>query len=177
MGMPLRPANYLVAPRRLSIDSPIGRLMLIADDRGLTHVLFVNHGLRDLGLRDDDVPEMPDDPVLAAAAEQLDEYFAGERTSFDLPLHIEGTDFEVAVWRAMTTIPYGETISYGEQADRAGYPGAYQAVGASNGQNPLAIVIPCHRVIGADGSLVGFGGGLQMKRDLLDLEAGVQRLF
>jgi len=127
MGMPLRQADYLIAPRRLTIASPIGPLMLIADDAGLTHVLFANHGLHDLGLDPSDVPERPDDPVLAAAAEQLDEYFAGDRTSFDLPLHIEGTDFEVAVWRAMTTIPYGETISYGEQADRAGYPGAYQA--------------------------------------------------
>lgn len=177
MGMPLRQPEYLQSPRQRTIESPIGRLILIADDDGLTHVLFRNHGLRDLGLDDRDVPTRPDDPVLTAAGEQLDEYFARDRTRFDLPLHVDGTDFEVAVWQAMTTIPYGETISYGEQAERAGYPGAYQAVGASNGQNPLAIVIPCHRVIGSDGSLVGFGGGLAMKRELLDLEAGVQRLF
>lgn len=177
MGMPLIQPDYLVSPRCLIVDSPIGKLTLVADDGGLTHVLFVNHGLHDLGLRKQDVPEVDDDPVLNAAAEQLAEYFDGDRTDFELPLHVEGSDFEVAVWQAMLTIPYGETISYGEQAERAGHAGAYQAVGATNGRNPLAIVIPCHRVVGSDGSLVGFGGGLAMKRDLLDREAGVQRLF
>lgn len=175
--MPLRPADYLVSPRRTTVGSPIGELTLIADDGGLTHLLFPVHGLRELGLSSDDVPLAPNDALLSAAAEQLDEYFNGGRTSFDLPLHIEGSDFDVAVWRAMTTIPYGETISYGEQSVRAGYPGAFQAVGATNGRNPIGIIVPCHRVIGSDGSLVGFGGGLAMKRQLLDLEAGVQTLF
>lgn len=177
MGMPLRPADYLVSPRRRTVESPIGRLILIADDAGLTHVLFPTNTLDEIGLDPSDVPELADDAVLNAAADQLAEYFEGERTGFDLPLHIEGNDFEVDVWQAMTTIPYGETISYGEQAERAGHAGAYQAVGASNGRNPIPIIIPCHRVIGSDGSLVGFGGGLQLKRDLLDREAGVQRLF
>lgn len=177
MGMPLRPADYLQSPRRCEIESPIGRLILIADDLGLTHILFRTHSLADLGLRSQDVPEVDDDPVLAQAVAQLAEYFAGDRDDFDLPLHLEGPDFEVSTWRAMLTIPFGETISYGEQADRAGYPGAFQAVGAANGRNPLPLVIPCHRVIGSDGSLVGFGGGLQMKRFLLDLEAGIQTLF
>jgi len=177
MGMPLRPADYLVSPRRRTIDSPIGRLILIADDGGLTHVLFRNHGLRDLGLRSDDVPEVTNDPVLDATAKQLAEYFDSERTEFDLPLHIEGNDFDVDVWLAMRSIPYGETISYGEQSEIAGHPGAFQAVGAANGRNPIPIIVPCHRVIGADGSLTGFGGGLAMKRQLLDLEGGVQTLF
>lgn len=177
MGMPLRPADYLQSPRRCEIDSPIRRLLLIADDRGLTHVLFATHSLADLGLSRTDVPETDDDPVLQRAVKQLGEYFQGDRTDFDLPLHIEGPDFEVSTWRAMLTIPFGETISYGEQADRAGHPGAFQAVGAANGRNPIPIIIPCHRVIGADGSLVGFGGGLPMKRFLLDLEAGIQTLF
>jgi len=177
MGMPLRHADYLVSPRRLSVDSPIGKLTLIADAPGLTHLLFPIHDLHDLGLAASDVPEAPGDPVLVAAAAQLGAYFAGDRAEFDLPLHIEGSDFEVAVWQAMTTIPYGETISYGEQSEIAGYPGAFQAVGATNGRNPIGIIIPCHRVIGSDGSLVGFGGGLTLKRQLLDLESGVQTLF
>lgn len=177
MGMPLRPADYLQSPRRCEIESPIGRLILIADDGGLTHILFAIHSLRDLGLDPADVPVVDDDPLLQRAVQQLSEYFDGDRTEFDVPLHIEGPDFEVSTWRAMLTIPFGETISYGEQADRAGHPGAFQAVGAANGRNPLPLVIPCHRVIGSDGSLVGFGGGLAMKRFLLDLEAGVQTLF
>ena len=175
--MPLRVADYLTSPRRCTLDSPIGPLLLIADDEGLTHVLFPNHGLPDLGLDPDEVPVIDDDPVLVATRKQLSEYFEGERAEFDLPLHVEGNDFEVDVWSAMRTIPYGETISYGEQAERAGHAGAFQAVGATNGRNPLPIVVPCHRVIGSDGSLVGFGGGLATKRQLLDLEAGVQRLF
>lgn len=177
MGAPLRPADYVVAPRRLTVASPIGPLTLIAGDAGLTHVLFPSHGLADVGLSELDVPEAPDDDVLLQATAQLDEYFAGDREYFDVPLHFEGNDFEMDVWRAMQTIPYGETISYGEQADRAGHGGAYQAVGATNGRNPIPIIIPCHRVIGADGSLVGFGGGLDRKRHLLDLESGVQTLF
>lgn len=177
MGMPLRPADYVVSPRRRTVDSPIGRLILIADEGGLTHILFRTHGLGDLGLTASLVPEVDDDPVLNAVADQLAEYFDGDRSDFDVPLHIEGNDFEVEVWLAMTTIPYGETISYGEQAERAGHAGAFQAVGATNGRNPIPIIIPCHRVIGSDGSLVGFGGGLAMKRQLLDLESGVQRLF
>lgn len=177
MGSTLRYADYLDSPRRLVVQAPIGPLTLIADDRGLTHVLFTSHGVRDIGLRPDDVPEVGDDPVLCAAASQLEEYFDGTRTEFDLPLHIEGNEFDMDVWTAMRSIPYGETISYGEQSEIAGHPGAFQAVGAANGRNPLPIVIPCHRVIGSDGSLVGFGGGLAVKRQLLDLEAGVQRLF
>jgi methylated-DNA-[protein]-cysteine S-methyltransferase len=115
--------------------------------------------------------------VLQATTAQLGEYFNGSRTSFDLPLHVEGNDFEVDVWFAMRSIPYGQTITYGKQSDISGHPGAFQAVGAANGRNPLPIVLPCHRVIGSDGSLVGFGGGLDTKRFLLDMESGVQRLF
>ena len=177
MGMPLRLADYLVSPRRCTVDSPVGPLMVIADNTGITHILFPTHTLADLGLVSEDVPEAKDDPVLLNAARQLAEYFDGDRTAFDLPLHVEGNDFEVDVWFAMRSIPYGETISYGEQSDIAGHPGAFQAVGAANGRNPIPIVVPCHRVVGSDGSLVGFGGGLDVKRFLLDLESGVQRLF
>ena len=177
MGMPLRLADYLVSPRRCTVDSPVGPLMVIADNTGITHILFPTHTLADLGLVSEDVPEAEDDPVLLNAARQLAEYFDGDRTAFDLPLHVEGNDFEVDVWFAMRSIPYGETISYGKQSDIAGHPGAFQAVGAANGRNPIPIVVPCHRVVGSDGSLVGFGGGLDVKRFLLDLESGVQRLF
>ncbi|GAA3173856.1 methylated-DNA--[protein]-cysteine S-methyltransferase [Blastococcus jejuensis] len=108
---------------------------------------------------------------------QLGEYFAGERTTFDLPLRPHGSAFELAVWDQLTRIPYGETRSYGYVAKAVGEPGGAQAVGAANGRNPLAVVVPCHRVIGADGTLVGFGGGLPRKRFLLDLEQRADRLF
>jgi methylated-DNA-[protein]-cysteine S-methyltransferase len=115
--------------------------------------------------------------VLAAAARQLEEYFAGERTAFELPLDLEGTRFQRAAWLALAEIPYGETVSYGEQARRLGRPHAVRAVGAANGRNPVPIVLPCHRVVGSDGSLTGFGGGLDVKRALLDHEAGLRPLF
>jgi methylated-DNA-[protein]-cysteine S-methyltransferase len=114
---------------------------------------------------------------LGDVVRQLGEYFAGERTAFDLPLHPYGSDFELAVWDQLTRIPYGETRSYGYVAKAVGEPGGAQAVGAANGRNPIAIVVPCHRVIGADGSLIGFGGGLPRKRFLLDLEQRADRLF
>lgn len=177
MGMPLRPADYVVSPRWRTIDSPIGPLTLVAGDQGLTHVLFPNHSLSDIGLAERAVRSMTEHDVLDRAADQLGEYFAGHRQEFDLPLHVDGNEFEVSVWFAMRSIPFGETISYGQQAERAGHAGAFQAVGAANGRNPLPIIVPCHRVVGSDGSLVGFGGGLDRKRFLLDLEAGVQRLF
>jgi methylated-DNA-[protein]-cysteine S-methyltransferase len=107
---------------------------------------------------------------------QLAEYFAGRRTAFGLPLAMAGSPFQRRVWRALQEIPYGETTSYGEIARRVGVPSAPRAVGVANGQNPVAVIVPCHRVIGADGSLTGYGGGLERKRRLLDLEAGVLSL-
>lgn len=166
-----------MSARRLTIESPVGRLILIADDQGLIRILFANEGLDDLGMTDDDVPEAPDDPVLAVTARQLGEYFAGERRTFELPLHLEGNNFEREAWRALASIPYGETVSYADQAEFIGRPGAFRAVGGANGRNPIPIVLPCHRVVGADGSLVGFGGGLVIKQWLIDHEAGVQHLF
>lgn len=158
-----------------TMESPIGVLTLVADDDGLTAVHFEDEHKRAIPK---ELPVDPDHPVLAAALIQLAEYFAGEREEFDLPLHLtEGTDFEREVWRVLATIPFGKTISYGEQAAAVGRPGGAQAVGAANGQNPLAIVLPCHRVIGADGSMVGFGGGVPTKVWLLDHESGTQRLF
>ena len=146
------------------LDTPIGPLGLVASGDGLSRVLFHAGTRRDEG----------DAPVLDAAAEQLDAYFAGELTDFDLPLDLDGTAFQRSCWLALATIPYGQTVSYGEQARRLGLgPDAARAVGAANGQNPLPLVLPCHRVIGANGSLTGFGGGLHVKRYLLELEGAL----
>ena len=150
------------------IDSPVGRLTLVATADGLAGVLWQNDrpGRRpfDIGRED------PEHPLLVEAAEQLREYFAGRRKAFALPLDMAGTAFQRRVWGALLTIPYGETRSYGDVARQIGHPGAVRAVGAANGRNPVSIVAPCHRVIGADGSLTGFGGGLDVKARLLALE-------
>jgi methylated-DNA-[protein]-cysteine S-methyltransferase len=148
----------------LVIDSPIGPLGLVATDEGLTGVSF--HAR--------EFPSEGRSVVLAEAAAQLRSYFSGELTSFELPLDLRGSDFQRRCWLALATIPYGQTVSYGEQARRLGYgPEKARAVGAANGQNPLPLVLPCHRVIGADGSLTGFGGGLPMKRFLLEHEGAL----
>jgi methylated-DNA-[protein]-cysteine S-methyltransferase len=156
------------------MESPVGPLTLIASDVGLRAVLW---GAEDeLHVRIGRAEGGPDDPngVLAAAEEQLDEYFAGTRCEFDLPLDPEGTDFQLAAWAALRAIPYGETLTYGEQARRLGDPNKARAVGAANGKNPISIIVPCHRVVGADGSLTGFGGGLPAKAWLLDHELRVR---
>jgi len=152
-----------------TIDSPVGPLVLTSDGTALTGVLF------DAELD----PTWSTEPcaVLDQAAAQLSEYFAGERTEFDLPLEPAGTPFQRSTWLALREIPYAETINYGQLALRVGNPKASRAVGLANGRNPISIVVPCHRVIGADGSLTGYGGGLDRKRLLLDLErrvAGVE---
>jgi methylated-DNA-[protein]-cysteine S-methyltransferase len=155
--------------RCCEISTPVGRLRLAGDESGLRSISFQNRFR----------PATPAESSLRAEAPfreaiaQLEAYFAGALRRFDLPLAPEGTPFQREVWSALTAIPYGETVSYGELARRLGRPAASRAVGAANGQNPIPIVIPCHRVIGADGSLTGFGGGLAIKRRLLDLEAGV----
>ena len=153
------------------VDSPIGPLLIAADEAGLRVLAFAT----DAGpaTPDDDWHE-GDHPLLDRAERQLAEYFAGERRQFDLPLSPHGTDFQRAVWRELERIPYGETISYAELARRISRPQAMRAVGAANGRNPIAIIVPCHRVIGADGSLTGFGGGLPRKQFLLTLEGGAR---
>jgi len=153
-----------------TLATPIGELLLVSDGEALTAVQF------DDGRRGSPTPGGADDPVLAEAAAQLRAYFAGERTAFDLPLRAAGTPFEQGVWDELRRIPYGETTSYGELAARVGEPSAARAVGRANGRNPIPIIVPCHRVIGADGSLTGFGGGLECKRALLDLESGALSL-
>ncbi|KAF1721034.1 methylated-DNA--[protein]-cysteine S-methyltransferase [Pseudoxanthomonas wuyuanensis] len=152
------------------IDSPVGPLLLAADDEGLRLIEFHSprHPMAQL-----DQWQQGDHPLLQAAHAQLQEYFAGERQDFDLPLAPQGTDFQRKVWHMLASIPYGQTISYAQLAQWVGKPTATRAVGAANGRNPLPIVLPCHRVIGADGSLTGFGGGLPTKHYLLKLEGAL----
>ncbi len=161
-----------IALHRSRIDSPIGALHLVASDSGLRRISWPHevHTEHD-GLGPDDAH-----PVLVDAARQLAEYFAGDRREFDLPLDLDGTDFQRQAWLALADVPYGETVSYGEQAERIGRPGASRAVGAANAKNPVPIVLPCHRVVGADGSLTGFAGGLELKRKLLAHERSQQSL-
>ena len=148
------------------MDSPVGPLLLVGGPEGLAEIRFTPEG--QMPTVD---PAWERDPgALADAVGQLGEYFAGTRRDFTLALDPHGTPFQRAVWAALETIPYGATISYGTLARRIAKPKAVRAVGAANGQNPLPIVIPCHRVIGSDGSLTGYGGGLPIKRALLDLE-------
>ncbi|MCA9771033.1 MAG: methylated-DNA--[protein]-cysteine S-methyltransferase [Myxococcales bacterium] len=151
-------------------DSPIGRLALAADARGLRRLHF---GPSD---RSGDPAEGRREAarILDEARRQLDAYFAGALRRFTVPLAPTGTPFQQEVWRALTAIPYGETITYGEQARRVGRPSAARAVGAANGRNPISIVIPCHRVVGANGSLTGFAWGLERKAWLLGLESGAE---
>ena len=151
------------------IDSPIGELLLVGDGESLSRL----HMLGSRKRVELDPAWKRDDEAFGEVREQLTEYFAGDRREFDLPLSMAGNPFELRVWEELQTIPYGETASYGEIAQRIGNPGAPRAVGLANGRNPIAVIVPCHRVIGADGSLTGYGGGLERKRLLLDLEAGV----
>ena len=140
--------------------SPVGEILLRADDEGRLTELYLRHD----GARDTDGP-------FDAVRGQLDAYFAGERETFDVPLALHGTPFQRRVWEQLTRIPFGETISYSELARRLGDPKLVRAVGLANGRNPVSIIVPCHRVIGADGSLVGYGGGLERKQWLLEHEA------
>ncbi|MDQ4085249.1 MAG: methylated-DNA--[protein]-cysteine S-methyltransferase [Actinomycetota bacterium] len=147
------------------MPSPVGVLRLASDGQALTSVMFDPPDAA-VGERDDD------HPVLVRAREQLQAYFAGELTEFDLPLAASGTPFQQRVWQALREIAYGETATYGEVAQRLGLaPGASRAVGLANGRNPLAIVVPCHRVVGSKGRLVGYAGGLDRKQKLLSLES------
>jgi methylated-DNA-[protein]-cysteine S-methyltransferase len=155
-----------------SLESPIGELLAVGDSRALRG-LYMQEGRTAIAVRAG--WEATDEPFAEARA-QLAEYFAGQRRAFDLPLAMAGSPFQRRVWRALQDIPYGETISYGELARRIGVPSASRAVGVANGRNPVSVIVPCHRVIGADGSLTGYGGGLARKRLLLELEAGVLRL-
>ena len=156
------------------VDSPVGPLLLAGDELGLHRLAFVR-GPRPAP---PDAAWAPDaSGRLGGVADQLQAYFAGARRAFTVPLAPRGTPFQLQVWDELQRIPYGDTISYGELARRIGKPDAVRAVGAANGANPIAIIVPCHRVIGADGSLTGFGGGLPVKKALLALERGERGLL
>ncbi|MDR3493697.1 MAG: methylated-DNA--[protein]-cysteine S-methyltransferase [Ancalomicrobiaceae bacterium] len=156
----------MTEPLYTFLASPIGRLVLVGDGERLSH-LGLPQGKGCITPRD---TWRRDDSAFGAARAQLRAYFAGQRRSFELALAPHGTGFQLAVWRELATIPFGGTISYGELARRIGRANASRAVGAANGANPIPIIVPCHRVVGSDGSLTGFGGGIEMKQWLLDLE-------
>ncbi|HWY43941.1 MAG TPA: methylated-DNA--[protein]-cysteine S-methyltransferase [Candidatus Sulfotelmatobacter sp.] len=151
-----------------TMESPVGSLRLVAEEMGLRMVWFLRGGAKQKPHED----WKEDEAFFIDVRRQLQEYFAGELREFDIPLLMEGTEFQKRVWKTLQTIPYGETISYGELAKKIGDSKAVRAVGAANGQNPIPIIVPCHRVIGSDGSLTGFGGGIENKRKLLELERG-----
>ncbi len=151
----------------LYLPSPIGTLRLEADPHGICRLAFCHTKV--------EYPESSVSPLLTEAKKQLDEYFAGKRKIFSLPLSFRGTSFQIRVWEALQTIPYGETWYYGQLAEAVGNPKACRAVGMANNRNPLPILIPCHRVIGKNGSLTGYGGGLDIKEKLLALEQRTRR--
>ncbi len=146
-----------------TVPTSVGDLLLVAVDGALVKAHFAPYEVPD-------VPEAPDEPVLVEAARQISEHFAGLRTDFDLPLDPPGTAFQRRVWDELRRIPYGTTTTYGELAARLGDPKCVRAVGLANGRNPLAVVVPCHRVIGSDGKLRGYAGGIERKQQLLALE-------
>ncbi len=158
-----------------TFDSPFGGMLLAATDRGLCGVYFDRQ--KHHPGRGRDWQHAPDNAHLERAKRQLAEYFAGRRKVFELELDPSGTGFQKAVWQAIAGVPYGETISYGELARRAGFPEGARAAGAATGRNPIGIVVPCHRIVGSDGSLTGYAGGLDRKRALLRLESGTPDLL
>ena len=156
----------------MQIESPVGALTVCASERGVRAILWPDDEPTRVPAAGSpsSQPSAAQRAILDAAREQLDEYFGGTRTEFDVPLDPVGTEFQQAAWSALRAIPFGETVSYGEQAERMGDKNKARAVGAANGRNPISIIVPCHRVVGSNGSLTGFAGGLDIKRFLLDHE-------
>jgi methylated-DNA-[protein]-cysteine S-methyltransferase len=156
-------------------ESPMGRMLTVATDQGLSGLYFVDQKYyREVGrdwLRGDH------HEVVRETARQLKEYFAGARKKFDIPLAPQGTPFQTRVWNSISSVKYGESITYSELARRAGHPGAVRAAGTATGRNPITIIVPCHRIVGSDGSLTGYAGGLDRKRALRELEDGARSLF
>jgi methylated-DNA-[protein]-cysteine S-methyltransferase len=175
----MSPKNGSAHVSSTMIDSPVGPLLLVATDGALSG-LYLNEraparvvaAIEADGSRGAANGDAANIAVLGAAARQLGEYFDGQRQAFDLPLALDGTQFQRTVWHALLGVGYGETISYGQLADQIGRPTAARAVGHANGQNPVSIIVPCHRVVGSDGSLTGYGGGLDNKQRLLAMERG-----
>jgi methylated-DNA-[protein]-cysteine S-methyltransferase len=157
--------NSETTRNQIVVASPVGKLRLIASDKGLVAI-----DVRNVKTRNDQVKNAAAQKILSATKMQLEQYFAGKRTAFDIPLDLEGTDFQQLAWRALCRIPFGKTISYGDQAKNIKKPKAFRAVGSANGKNPIPIIVPCHRVVAGDGSLGGYSLGLKMKKQLLALE-------
>ena len=157
---------------RGTLQAPFGMLTVVASERGVRYITFEEdaHPKSYVGMH---VVDDLSQPVVAETLKQLREYLDGSRTAFDVPLDLVGTEFQVEAWNALAKIPYAGTVSYAQQAASIGRPKATRAIGSANGRNPVVIVLPCHRVVGADGSLTGFGGGLHVKSWLLDLEKQV----
>ncbi|MCY9829150.1 methylated-DNA--[protein]-cysteine S-methyltransferase [Vibrio chagasii] len=155
-----------MANRFTYYDSPLGTVTLQANEQGLLGVWFETHTTKpeDLGTQEDSFP------IFQSVKDQLDRYFAGEAVQFDVPIAAKGTPFQQSVWHALTTIPYGETWSYAQLADAIGNPKAMRAVGLANGKNPVSVIVPCHRVIGKNGKLTGYAGGVERKQRLLAIE-------
>ncbi|MCG9566021.1 MULTISPECIES: methylated-DNA--[protein]-cysteine S-methyltransferase [Vibrio] len=155
-----------MANRFTYYDSPLGTVTLQANEQGLLGVWFETHTTKpeDLGTQEDSFP------IFQSVKEQLERYFAGEAVQFDVPIAAKGTPFQQSVWHALTTIPYGETWSYAQLADAIGNPKAVRAVGLANGKNPVSVIVPCHRVIGKNGKLTGYAGGIERKQRLLAIE-------
>jgi O-6-methylguanine DNA methyltransferase len=169
-----------------TISSPIGSLFLAASERGLVALEFdfkpagrgsLRRGLREPGGANRDILLQESTEHLRPYRTELEEYFAGARRKFEFPLDLQGTDFQLACWRALLAIPYGETRSYGDVARAVGKVNAFRAVGMANNRNPIALVVPCHRVIASDGTLCGYGGGLDVKRKLLELEGALSGML
>lgn len=158
-----------------TFQSPQGGMLLLASDEGLAGVFFDRQKHRPG--KQADWKRSPDHKLLRQAKRELTEYFAGKRKRFDVALAAEGTSFQRSVWNAISTVGFGETISYGELALRAGHPGSARAAGAATGRNPIGIIVPCHRIMGANGSLTGYAGGLERKRALLALEGASRALL
>jgi methylated-DNA-[protein]-cysteine S-methyltransferase len=157
--------NSKTIRNQIVITSPVGKLRLIASDKGLVAI-----DVQNVRVASDFETSASAQKILSTTKKQLEQYFAGKRTNFDIPLDLEGTDFQQQAWRALCRIPYGKTISYGQQAKNIKKPKAFRAVGSANGKNPIPIIVPCHRVVASDGSLGGYSLGLKMKKQLLALE-------
>ena len=157
--------NSKTIRNQILVTSPVGKLRLIASDKGLVAI-----DVRNVRVASDQETSASAQNILSATKKQLEQYFAGKRTTFDIPLDLEGTEFQQQAWRALCRIPYGKTISYGQQAKNIKKPKAFRAVGSANGKNPIPIIVPCHRVVAGDGSLGGYSLGLKMKKQLLALE-------
>ena len=157
--------NSKTIRNQIVITSPVGKLRLIASDKGLVAI-----DVQNVRVASDFETSASAQKILSTTKKQLEQYFAGKRTNFDIPLDLQGTDFQQQAWRALCRIPYGKTISYGQQAKNIKKPKAFRAVGSANGKNPIPIIVPCHRVVASDGSLGGYSLGLKMKKQLLALE-------